>query len=83
MNLLPIFKIKAKACDWAVKGKGRVEGSREGKEEEETEGDGGRDEMEDERDKMEPEGEDDETDLPGLEKPQVARDGIDGRYRVG
>ena len=48
MNLLPILtgQIKARACDWAVEGKGGAGGFREGREE-----GGGRDEEteEDER----------------------------------
>jgi hypothetical protein len=37
VNLLPIFngQIKAKACDWAVEGKGGAGSFREGREEEE------------------------------------------------
>ena len=62
-----------------MEGGGKAESFREGKEEEgETGRDGGRDEMEMERDKMEPEGEDG-ADLHDLEKPHVARGFIEGQ----
>ena len=43
MNLLPILtgQIKARACDWAVEGKGGAGGFREGKERDEESGERG------------------------------------------
>jgi hypothetical protein len=65
VNLLPILKDQreARACDWAVEGKGGAGSSRE-----ERKG----------RWKMEEEGEEDGAEVHGLEKSQVAKDLIAG-----
>ena len=67
MNLLPILtgQIKARACDWAVEGKGGAGGFREG-------------ERERKRKRRWKEG---EAKLHGLEEPQVARSLIAGETK--
>lgn len=68
MNLLLILtgQIKARACDWAVEGKGGAGGFREEEEKKEER-------------KTEEEEVEDGIVPRGLEKPQVTRDLIDGR----
>ena len=75
MNLLHNLtgQIKAKACDWAVEGKGKAESFRERERKgERTMRDWGW------KERMEEEELEDGADPHGLEEPQLARDLTDG-----